>query len=101
MLGAKFSSSNPTINDIEVTLADQPVTLGRSVLSDVNIPDVLVSRRHCELKVVDQRLILRDLSSTNGTIVNGEVVEDCVLNEGDVLVLGQSEFTTKALKILK
>lgn len=101
MLGARFISNSPTVGDIEVTLVDRPLTLGRSVLSDVSIPDVLISRRHCELKVVDGKLVVHDLESTNGTIVNGEVVEDCVLNEGDVLVLGQSEFTTKTLQTLK
>ncbi|MDA1013163.1 MAG: FHA domain-containing protein [Planctomycetota bacterium] len=95
MNGAVFISQNPLISDIEIFPAETPTVVGRSIMSDISVPDVLMSRRHCEFQIVEERVIVRDLQSTNGTIVNGELVADSVLNEGDVLILGQSEFTTE------
>lgn len=93
MIGAKFVSQNPQIGDIEISATASPVVVGRSVMSDVSVPDIMISRRHCEFQIVENGVVVRDLKSTNGTIVNGEIVADSVLSEGDVLMLGQSEFT--------
>lgn len=50
----------------------------------------LVSRQHCLLKVgVGGQLVIRDLGSANGTLVNGSrVVGERLLNDGDTLQVG-------------
>jgi pSer/pThr/pTyr-binding forkhead associated (FHA) protein len=50
----------------------------------------LVSRQHCMLKVAgDGALSIRDLGSTNGTLVNGRrVLGELALTPGDTLQLG-------------
>jgi pSer/pThr/pTyr-binding forkhead associated (FHA) protein len=48
-----------------------------------------VSRQHCLLRVTDQGALIRDLGSTNGTVVNGaRVVGERQLEPGDQLQLG-------------
>jgi pSer/pThr/pTyr-binding forkhead associated (FHA) protein len=49
----------------------------------------LISRQHCLLRVHGHDVHVRDLGSTNGTLVNGKLlVEECVLAPGDTLQLG-------------
>lgn len=52
-----------------------------------------VSRHHCSIITTDTEVIVRDMSSRNGTYVNGERVgEEAVLLTGDVLRVGPLEF---------
>ena len=52
-----------------------------------------VSRQHCILIVSDEGCIVRDLGSTNGTLVNGQrIVNDCLLKPGDTLQVGPLVF---------
>jgi len=53
----------------------------------------MVSRHHCVFTVDDYTVRLRDLGSTNGTLVNGERIRTGVmLNPGDVISIGKIEF---------
>lgn len=53
----------------------------------------MVSRHHCVFSVDDYSVRLRDLGSTNGTLVNGERIrKDVVLVAGDKVVIGNLEF---------
>jgi pSer/pThr/pTyr-binding forkhead associated (FHA) protein len=48
-----------------------------------------VSRQHCLVRVNADGVVIRDLGSTNGTLVNGtRVVEECTLKDGDYLQFG-------------
>ena len=51
-----------------------------------------ISRRHCCIAQVDNRLILRDLGSMNGVRVNGEPIVEIDLREGDEITIGDEEF---------
>jgi pSer/pThr/pTyr-binding forkhead associated (FHA) protein len=64
-----------------------PCTIGRKKC-DVILDDRLISRRHAELKMVDNELILEDLASTNGTRVNGELVTRKLLVPNDLISIG-------------
>ena len=68
------------------------VIIGRSPGTDVRVPDPEVSKTHCWVGVSNQRLVVRDLKSTNGTYLNDRLdqpVTECELREGDVIVLGR------------
>lgn len=57
------------------------------------VQDDLVSGRHAELRLQDQRVLIADLGSTNQTFVNGVAIHaPHPLVDGDVLRIGQSEF---------
>jgi pSer/pThr/pTyr-binding forkhead associated (FHA) protein len=63
--------------------------VGRGPECHVRPNSELISRQHCMLLVSGRVVRVRDLGSTNGTLVNGKrVVEECSLGNGDTLQLG-------------
>jgi predicted component of type VI protein secretion system len=71
----------------------QSVTLGRSSDCDLRLPDVDTSRRHAVISWESGRFVVRDLASTNGTLVNGERVETRTLEPGDRIQIGGNTVT--------
>ena len=68
-------------------------TVGRTARADFIVEAPLVSRIHCRLTASSSdQLVVEDLGSTNGTLVNGKKVERSVLKTGDVLTVGRVEF---------
>jgi pSer/pThr/pTyr-binding forkhead associated (FHA) protein len=64
-------------------------SIGRHDDCLIRIRSSQVSRRHCELHLDNDKLLLRDLGSSNGTFVNGKrVLGQQALNPGDVLTVG-------------
>ena len=67
-------------------------TIGRATGADFIVDAPLVSRVHCRLTSLPTgELEVRDLNSTNGTFVNGERVENAILESGDRLQVGRVE----------
>lgn len=72
-----------------LSLEALPLLIGRSAPSGLILNDVAVSRRHCRLDRVEQRIVLTDLGSTNGTTVNGARLEaPAPLDDGAVIRIG-------------
>lgn len=67
-----------------------PVTIGREEGNLLRLNDERVSRYHAKVQFDDGDLILTDLGSTNGTRVNGQVIEIRRLRIGDRITLGRS-----------
>jgi len=65
--------------------------IGREADCDVRVTHRTVSRRHAELVSVGRGAFLRDLGSCNGTFVNGRMVRQSRLRDGDVVHLGRHE----------
>ncbi len=64
-------------------------SIGRHDDCQIRIRSSQVSRRHCELFEEGNKLILRDLGSSNGTFVNGKrVLGQQTVKPGDVLTIG-------------
>jgi transcriptional regulator of acetoin/glycerol metabolism len=55
------------------------VVIGRDDAADVRLPVKAVSRRHAEIHWSEGRWLIRDLGSTNGTIVDGELITETEL----------------------
>ncbi|MFH1731304.1 MAG: FHA domain-containing serine/threonine-protein kinase [Planctomycetota bacterium] len=72
----------------EPTEIGERATLGRSHECDVQIKDVESSRVHAEVFVRDGEYRIRDLKSSNGTMVNGTKIDECVLEHGDLIEIG-------------
>ena len=70
-------------------------TVGRAPRADFVVDRALVSRLHCRLEAGDDGLEVIDLSSTNGTYVNGERIERARLTTGDCLRVGRVELTVE------
>jgi ABC transport system ATP-binding/permease protein len=72
-------------------------TLGRTARADFIISAAMVSRLHCRLTADrSDQLVVEDLDSTNGTIVNGRRVKRSLLRAGDRLKVGRVEFVIQA-----
>jgi hypothetical protein len=71
-----------------VALTQPVVNLGRRFDNTIILDDARVSRTHAQLRLRYGRYVVYDLSSTGGTFVNGQRVEECVLRPGDVISLG-------------
>jgi len=65
-------------------------TIGRGVNAQVRIADAMASREHCVVEQRDDRWVLRDLGSANGTLVNGAAVGERVLEWGDRIQVGET-----------
>ena len=71
------------------SLPDGATRIGRDPEDGIFLDDVTVSRHHAELAVSDDRLVLRDLGSTNGTYVNGSRHDEVELRSGDEVIIGR------------
>jgi FHA domain len=67
------------------------LTLGRSN-SDINVDDPLCSRVHCAIEFTDEGVLLRDLGSTNGTLVDGHPIRLAEIADGSTFQIGKHIF---------
>jgi pSer/pThr/pTyr-binding forkhead associated (FHA) protein len=68
-----------------------PVVMGRDADCTIVIASLRASRKHCEVRPEPTGLFLRDLSSGNGTLVNGERVMQRELCPGDLIDVGDEQ----------
>lgn len=69
-----------------------PAILGRGRQATLVLPHPLISRNHCEIAERDGQLVVKDLGSLNGTLVNHRRVEQAILPPGGLLTLGPLSF---------
>jgi diguanylate cyclase (GGDEF)-like protein len=62
--------------------------VGRGEQSDIFIDDEDVSRSHAKVEVTADAILLKDLGSTNGTLVNGRKITERRLEDGDRIQIG-------------
>lgn len=66
--------------------------VGRSSRCEVQIDQESVSRKHARLTRTGRSIVIRDLQSTNGTLVNDEPVSEYELRNGDLIKVGRTIF---------
>ncbi|MEV5960763.1 DUF3662 and FHA domain-containing protein [Kribbella sp. NPDC051952] len=76
------------------------VVLGRGTDADIQINDPGVSRRHAEIRLMPEgpggvRVVLVDLGSTNGTLVNGRRSTEAELVDGSTVRIGNTTMTLR------
>ena len=68
-----------------------PVVIGRAPSSDIVIDEPFVSATHARFTLQGPELVLEDLGSTNGTLVNGHgITQPVTLREGDEVQVGDT-----------
>ncbi|MFC1516473.1 GGDEF domain-containing protein [Thermodesulfobacteriota bacterium] len=66
------------------------MVIGRDSDCDLVLRDYDISRRHAEIRREgSNNLVIRDLGSTNGIFIGGELVEEVTIGEGDKVLLGR------------
>jgi hypothetical protein len=77
----------------QFTVAIGSTVIGRGEGAQVRLADVGISRQHARVDFDGSRVVLTDLSSTNGTTVNGNRINAAALQHGDVVQLGTTSLT--------
>ncbi len=85
---------NPT-ETLTFPLLKKTTVLGRLHTNDIVLEDSNVSRVHAEIKLEDDHFTIYDLGSTNGTLVNDKPQKKWILQDGDVIALGETELLFK------
>lgn len=67
-----------------------PMLIGQSPVCEFRLDDPMVSRRHVSLDVERGHVRIRDLGSTNGTVVDGVRVNDAELAGGERITIGET-----------
>ncbi len=81
---------NGSFKSSTLELTGQGIAVGRTQ-GDLLVDDAYVSRAHAVIYRDDRgQLRIKDLSSANGTFVNGKRVVDAALREGDELIIGRT-----------
>ena len=74
--------------------------LGQSPNCEIHLPnDTFISTQHTEISFRGGTFWLKDLNSTNGTLVNGVPVAEVALNDDDQVKVGMTELVFKSLKL--
>ncbi|MFD5426679.1 FHA domain-containing protein [Streptomyces sp. NPDC127084] len=74
-------------------LPSRTIRIGRSPDNDLVIEDLIVSRRHAELRALpDGSYEIADLGSHNGTYLNGQRITRAAVTPADILGIGHSTF---------
>src|SRR5436309_11350722 len=73
-----------------IELQPGSISLGRSAENTFPIEHPSVSSAHCQVTVSDSGTWLKDLGSTAGTFVDGELVEETKLKTGQIISYGRN-----------
>jgi diguanylate cyclase (GGDEF)-like protein len=77
-LGKKYNLDGPSL------------IIGRSSKCDIQIDQESVSRNHAKIVNNGQSVMIRDLGSTNGTVVNDKPQTEIILRDGDLITIGRT-----------
>jgi len=69
---------------------ESAMRVGRSPDNDLILRDPATSGHHARVERRGQQFWIVDLGSTNGTLVNGEPIQEKELNHGDRITIGQN-----------
>jgi len=70
-------------------LDESPLTLGRNAFAAISCPeDNFLSGMHCSLQTTPEGVLLKDLTSTNGTFLNGQRITQAQPRPGDLIEAG-------------
>jgi len=77
--------------DHDIELSDDRAVVGRLATSEIPLTDVNVSREHAAFEREGRGWAIRDLDSTNGTMVNGKRITRQRLRDDDLILIGVTE----------
>ena len=84
------------VNGQTFYVGTRTVTIGRGVQNFIQLTNTDASRVHCQIRPTPQGMLVTDLRSFNGTLVNGERVRQHLLQAGDRIQVGKAAFVYQA-----
>jgi hypothetical protein len=90
---------------LKVLVHDKGIIIGRKSedsVVDLALQDKSVSKNHAKI-IIDSfgKCIIKDLSSTNGTILNNKLIDTHVIHEGDVITIGHTKMRVEKVNVEK
>ena len=85
--------SDSSGTEIKHQIKTSECILGRGEGSDIIINDPETSRKHCAIDIYENKFVIRDLESTNGTYINDTRIKEDLLKEGDRIRIGNTLLT--------
>jgi transcriptional regulator with GAF, ATPase, and Fis domain len=82
----------------EVLINKDSFTMGASAHNDLVVDDHTVSGNHCEIVLLPEGFLIRDLQSTNGTYIQNVRITEAFLEEGTEFRIGTTKFVFCPLK---
>jgi len=77
----------------EFPIDKESISIGRKHGNDIQLNDLTVSGRHAMIVTMGEHTYVDDLGSTNGTLINGARVAKTLVKHGDVIQVGNYQFT--------
>jgi len=84
----KLTITRPDQESAVYELSQEYTHVGRSANNEIPLPYPSISNRHCIFIHSGPDIVLRDLNSSNGTYVNGEIISEVILRPGDMIQMG-------------
>ncbi len=84
----KLTITRPDLPETSYNLEQEYTHVGRAQGNEICLPYPSISNRHCIFIHSGPDIVLRDLNSSNGTYVNGEIVSEVILRPGDIVQCG-------------
>ena len=78
-------------------LVSKKAIVGRDKDIDVDLNDLQVSRHHVEVTLKKGIINIKDLGSSNGTIVDGKNIKEVQISSGETVTIGQTRFVVLSL----
>jgi len=92
----KLVITRPDLPPSSLELVNEYTHVGRTPGNEIALPYPSVSSRHCIFILSGVDVVLRDLNSSNGTLVNGTAINETVLRPGDVIQVGTVQIKFEA-----
>ncbi len=73
-------------------VGDGQLSIGRQAGNTIVLPSSKVSKKHCVVELIHQEVIVKDLESSNGTFVNGALIQTRKIKSGDHISVGEFVF---------
>jgi DNA-binding NtrC family response regulator len=80
---------------VEARLELHPLVVGTSPECDLVVADPRISRRHCEIALTPDGIVLRDLGSKNGTYAGRIALREALLPPGETVTLGSCRLVVR------
>ncbi len=100
--GTAGTTGGPVLTGVHRVGGRATLRIGRDPSNDLVIHDLLASRRHAEFTAGVSGAEIVDLSSANGTYVNGRRIQGRVaLNQGDIVGIGRHQLRLSGIELLE
>lgn len=99
LLGGTMNFQIQIMNETQQKwLIQDYVLIGTDSTCHIQLTGSQISARHAKLEIKDKKLILKDLKSDQGTFINDAQILEALVQDGDLIRLGQTEFMVIQIK---